>query len=205
MWGFAAGYNSSVAHYHRHFPRNKIPVSVTLEAWLLFASIAATVVLIRTDVIGQILVHAQEYDTLASFVSGFFFSSGIATPPAMVALAESAVYVPIWQLCIVGAIGSVVGDLVLFRFMRSRLLEYVLDVSLHPGVRRFGRRIAAGPLWWLGPIVGAIVIASPLPDELGLIMMGLSSIRLWQFVSLAFFANVAGIYAIVAVAQAITG
>jgi hypothetical protein len=194
-----------MGQYHRHFPRNKIPVSVTLEAWFLLASIAATIILVKTDVIARIFVHAQEYDTLASFVSGFFFSSGIATPPAMVALAESAAYVPLWELCVVGAIGSVAGDLLLFRFMRSRLLEYVLDVSLHPSVRRFGRRVAASPLWWLGPIAGAIVVASPLPDELGLIMMGLSSIRLWQFVSLAFVANVAGIYAIVIAAQALAG
>jgi hypothetical protein len=178
---------------------------VTLEAWLLLASIAATVILIKTDIIAEILARAQEYDTLASFVSGFFFSSGIATPPAMVALVESAVYVPLWELCIVGAIGSVIGDLVLFRFMRSRLLEYVLDVSLHPNVRRFARFIAASPLWWLGPIAGAIVIASPLPDELGLIMLGLSSIRLWQFVAIAFVANVAGIYGIVITAQALAG
>jgi hypothetical protein len=123
----------------------------------------------------------------------------------MVALIESAAYVPLLKLCLVGAIGSVVGDLMLFRFMRSRLVEYFLTVSLHPNVRRFGRRIAAGPFWWLGPIVGAVVVASPLPDELGLIMMGLSSIRLWQFVSLAFVANMAGIYAIVSVAEAISG
>lgn len=194
-----------VGQYHRYFPRNKIPISVTLEAWLLIASIAFTVMLIRTNVIGMILVHAQEYDVLASFVAGFFFSSGIATPPAMVALAESAAYVPLWQLCVVGAIGSVVGDLVLFRFMRSKLLEYFLDVSMHPSVRRLGRWVARSPFWWLGPIVGAVVIASPLPDELGLIMMGLSSIRMWQFIALTFMANVAGIYAIVAVAEAITG
>jgi hypothetical protein len=194
-----------VAQYHRHFPRNKIPLSVTLEAWLLLLSVAGTIALIRTDVIGRVLAHAQQYDTLASFTSGFFFSSGIATPPAMVALVESAAYVPLWQLCVVGAVGSVVGDLLLFRFIRSRLLEYFLDVSLHPGIRRLGRRVAAGPFWWLGPVVGALVVASPLPDELGLIMMGLSSIRLWQFVSLAFVANVAGIYAIVAVAQTFAG
>ncbi|HVU75328.1 MAG TPA: hypothetical protein VHD38_00610, partial [Candidatus Paceibacterota bacterium] len=60
-----------MAQYHRHYPRNKIPLSVTLEAWLMVASIVATILLIKTDIIARLLVHAQAYDVLASFVSGF--------------------------------------------------------------------------------------------------------------------------------------
>ena len=192
-----------MAQRHPHYPRN-IPLSVTFEAWMLCASIAGTVLLIKTNIIADLLSRVRDFDFVASFVSGFFFSSGIVTPPAMVAIIESAKFVPMWEITVVGSIGAVCGDLLLFRFMHSRLLEYFLQMSLHPRVIRMARRVAAGPLWWLGPVLGAVVIASPLPDELGLIMMGMSTIRMVQFVPLAFVANVAGIYLTILVAQSLS-
>ena len=186
---------------HPHFPRNKIPLPVTVEAWLLVASIIGTIILVKTQVIAAFLAHVHSYDTIISFTCGFLFSSGVVTPPAIVAIMQSAEYVPMWKLVFVGAIGSVCGDLLLFRFVRSQLVEYILRISVHPRLMRIGRRIASGPFWWIGPLLGAAIIASPLPDEIGLLMMGLSTIRLIQFIPLAFVANIVGIYLIILTGQ----
>lgn len=64
-----------------------------------------------------------------------------------------------------------------------------------------GKAMGRGPLWWLGPLCGFVIIASPLPDELGLLMMGLSGIRLLWFIPLAFSANAAGIFLIALAGQ----
>ncbi len=183
------------------FPRNTIPIPVTVEAWLLLASVVGAVIIVKTDALAEILAHVQGYDVPASFISGFLFSSGIVTPLAIGAFLESAKYIPAIELAVIGSVGAVCGDLLLFRFVRSQLVEYILRAALSPKALRFSRMIAKGPLWWVAPIMGAVVIASPLPDELGLLMMGISSIRLVQFVPLAFAANVAGIYIIVLAAQ----
>ncbi len=181
---------------HPHFPRNKIPLSVTIEAWALVASIIAAYFLFKSDVLTSFIAQQRDHHLLISFVSGVLFSSGIVTPLAIVAIMDSAKEIPLWELSLVGAVGSVCGDLLLFRFVRSRLVEYILKVSLHPRVLRMGRSIAAGPFWWIGPLLGAVVIASPLPDELGLVMMGLSTIRLSTFIPLALVANIVGIWLI---------
>jgi hypothetical protein len=47
---------------------------------------------------------------------------------------------------------------------------------------------------WLLPLVGAIIIASPLPDEPGVAMLGISKIRRWVFTVVVFFLNTIGVY-----------
>ena len=54
---------------------------------------------------------------------------------------------------------------------------------------------------WVLPVVGAIVIASPLPDEAGVSMLGLSKIKQWQFFMLAFVLNSVGIFVIVSASR----
>lgn len=53
---------------------------------------------------------------------------------------------------------------------------------------------------WLLPVIGAAVIASPLPDEAGVSLLGLSKIRKWQFFAITFALNAVGIFLIVSVA-----
>ncbi len=186
---------------HRHFPRSSIPLSETVEAWTLIASVVLAVYLIRSDLISVIVAHTTQFGIAGSFIEGFFFTSVLTTIPAIVAIIESATYVPAWELALIGGFGAVCGDLLVFRFVQSSFTEHMLRAVFHPKLMRLGTRIASGPLWWFGPLLGVLVIASPLPDEIGLLMMGLSHIRLIQFVPLAFIANAAGIYMIATAAQ----
>ena len=179
---------------HRHYPRNKIPLSVTFEAWLFLLSIFAAIVLVKTDVLSVFLAHVQGYEILTSFVSGLFFTSVLTTAPATVAIVEAAGYIPAWKLALVGGLGAVCGDLLVFRFVQSRLVEYILSVMFRPSFIRAVERVSTSGLWWVGSLLGAAVIASPLPDELGLLLMGLARISLWQLIPLAFIANAGGIF-----------
>ena len=49
---------------------------------------------------------------------------------------------------------------------------------------------------WLIPFMGALVVASPLPDEIGLAMMGFSKIRTSLFIPISFLLNFLGILVI---------
>lgn len=191
-----------MAYHHRHFPRSGIPLSETLEAWVLVFSIGLSIWLAHTNIIALLAAGVSNFESVGSFIEGLFFSSMLTTAPAVIALFESATYVPAWKLSLFGGAGAVCGDMLIFRFVQSKLVEHILTAALHPRVVHLGRRIASGPLWFLGPVLGTIVIASPLPDELGLLMMGLSHLRLVQFIPIAFAANAAGIYLIALAAQA---
>jgi len=192
-----------MASRHRHFPRDRIFLSETVEAWVFIASILSAVWLIKTNALTVIIASTAQFDVVGSFIEGLLFTSVLTTAPAIVAIIGSASYVPAWELALIGGAGAVCGDLLVFRFVRSRLVEHILRAMFSPWMLRLGARIASGPLWWLGPLCGTVVIASPFPDEIGLFMMGLSHIRLIQFIPLAFAANAGGIFLMALAAQSL--
>ena len=56
---------------------------------------------------------------------------------------------------------------------------------------------------WLIPFIGALIVASPLPDELGLTMMGLSKMKTSLFIPLSFLLNFFGIMTVGLIAKAV--
>ena len=50
---------------------------------------------------------------------------------------------------------------------------------------------------WTLPILGAIIIASPLPDEMGVGLMGISKLKTSKFILLSFILNAIGIFLII--------
>jgi hypothetical protein len=63
-------------------------------------------------------------------------------------------------------------------------------------------RIFSTPYFaWILPVLGAFIIASPFPDEIGIGLMGISRMKTWQFLLLAFVLNSTGIFFIVTLAN----
>ena len=125
---------------------------------------------------------------VGSFLSGVFFTSIFTAAPATVMLYEIAQGWSALPVALIGALGAVVGDLLIFRFIRDRLtsgLNRKWIKILHLSKARF-----------LAAILGGIVIASPLPDELGLALMGLSNVRQRWIIPMSFVFNFLGILAI---------
>ncbi len=176
--------------------RRAVPLAVTHEAWLVVAGLVLAYLIVRSDAIGSLAVLAADFGAVLSFVVGIFFTSVLTTTPAIVAIAELGNHIEPWKLALIGGAGSVCGDMLLFRFVRSPLADYIVSASTNPTLRRIGRYIDGGPLWWTVPALGALIIASPLPDELGLLMMGLSHIKWPVFLVLAYAMNAAGIFLI---------
>jgi len=192
-------------HIVRKTHPHAIPVAITLEAWILIASFLLSIWLAKADVIGVFIERAAEFEEISSFIAGMFFTSVLTTAPAIVSLGELGQHIEPWKVALFGGAGAVCGDLLIFRFIHSPLANYIIRAAVNLRWRRLGAALEKSAFWWIVPLIGAVVIASPLPDELGLLMMGLSSMRLWSFMALAFTMNAAGIYIIAITAQAIAG
>lgn len=134
---------------------------------------------------------------VASFFSGVFFTSVFTIAPASVTLAHIAETAPLSTVALWGGLGALCGDLILFFFIRDRFADDLVH-SLRPS---FSKHILSsfhlGFMKWLSPVLGALIIASPVPDEFGLALMGMSRIRLALLIPVSFAMNVLGIYAIV--------
>ncbi|MBI4120530.1 MAG: hypothetical protein HY454_03650 [Parcubacteria group bacterium] len=155
--------------------------------------ITVAVFLAKTGLLVEVLTASRKYEMLASFLAGIFFVSIFTVAPAGVILAQLAQANSIWLVSLFGAAGALFGDLVIFKFARDRLSQDFLEIvgRGHKGrLRSFFRRKV---FRWVMPLIGAFIVASPLPDEVGLTMMGLSKIRTGTFVPLVFVLDFLGI------------
>ena len=171
---------------------------------LIFLSVLVAILLVRMDIIAGLIHSTRELEWIGSFVAGLFFTSVFTTAPAIAALGEIAQANHILPTAFFGAIGAVIGDLVIFRFVRDRFSEHLLALLKRKGGRRRTRHLLKLP-WLRGLLflLGGLIIASPFPDELGISLLGFSQIRLSRFIPLSFACNFLGICLIGFVAKAL--
>ncbi len=170
---------------------------------IIAISIYVALVLEQTGTLDHWIASAADYAVLGSFIAGIFFTSLFTTTPSIVALGELSLFNPLLSVAIPASLGALIGDLVLFTFVRDSVtqdLRGLFDTA--PG-KAVQRAFAHPLLKWLVPILGALVIASPLPDELGLAMLGLSRTRLAFVIPVSLAMNFLGIILIGVAARAL--
>lgn len=141
---------------------------------------------------------------IASFFAGIFFTSIFTVAPASVALADIfQASGSLHTIALCGALGAMIGDFIIFYFIRDHFMDDLTD-SFRPSItKHIMSSFHFGFLKWLSPVLGAAIIASPLPDEMGLALMGISKIRTIVMLPISFVMNAVGIYAIIWFAQVI--
>ena len=102
-----------------------------------------------------------------------------------------------------GSLGALVGDLVIFRFIKNGLAKYFYYLMKKTKSERLSAISRFKLFRWLVPFFGVLVVASPLPDELGLIILGLSKMKTSLFVPISFLLNFLGILAIGLIAKTV--
>ncbi len=145
----------------------------------------------------DIIISWFDNSAVASFVAGIFFTSAFTIAPSAVALSHIIGHASPHTVALWGGLGALCGDLALFFFIKDRFAED-LRTSLRPSlVKHVLSSFHLGFMKWLSPFLGALIIASPLPDELGLTLMGLSRVRLAILIPVSYVMNAVGIYALV--------
>lgn len=160
---------------------------------VIILSVFTAIILAKTGALESIITSTQEVRFIGSFIAGILFVSVFTVAPATVALGEIAQSNSVIAVAIVGGLGALVGDLIIFSFVRTKVSE---DFSYLIKISKSEKLISVFKLKlfrWMIPFVGALIIASPLPDEIGVTMMGLSKLKTAFFIPLSFVLNSAGI------------
>lgn len=180
--------------------------SILSDLAIVYASVVFAVLFTQSGALADILLATKSSMIIGSFVSGMFFTSIFTTIPAIVAIGEISVHNSLVVTALVGGLGAVVGDLIIFNFVRDRLSEHIIELLKHQGA---GKRIKAlfklKFFRLLTFLAGGFVIASPLPDELGVSLLGFSKMKTRYFVLLSFFFNSIGILIVGMAARTIAG
>lgn len=174
---------------------------VMRDLGIIGLSVILTLILVKNGTLKNLLASVQGITFFGSFFAGIFFTSVFTIAPATVVLAELAQLNSPLEVAFFGGIGALCGDLIIFRFVKDSLggdIEYLVQ-------KRGGERLSAifhyKLFKWLIPFLGALIVASPLPDELGLAMMGLSKMKTSLFIPVSFLLNSLGILVIGLIAK----
>jgi uncharacterized membrane protein YeaQ/YmgE (transglycosylase-associated protein family) len=158
--------------------------------------------LIKTGTLKSIL-ELSGVGVFGSFIAGLFFTSVFTVAPATVALGEIAREgEPIFLTVILGGFGAMLGDLLIFRFVKNNLSQDFSALIKYKARKRLSALFKLKLFRWFIAFLGALVVASPLPDELGLAMMGLTKVKTIIFIPLSFALNSFGILIICLIARA---
>lgn len=166
---------------------------VTQDIALIFLSIAVAIAL-ADRAPSAALFGGNIY--LGILFAGALFSSVFTTAPAIVLLAGFGNTAHPAVVGLLGGAGAVLADLLLFQFVKGRLAEDANYLLKEFHLRKLRHFLKIGWIRWIAAFFGAIVIASPLPDELGIALLGISRMHAFTFAPLAYIMNSLGIYLI---------
>ncbi len=183
----------------------KIEVYRNLQRDLFFVAISVVfaVLLVKLGVLANFFAITEEAKIIGSFVSGIFFTSAFTIAPASISLAEIAKTTSPFIVAFWGAIGAVIGDMIIFLFIRDRFADDIMEVLKLSKARKILHFFRKGFFRWLSPLLGAFIIASPLPDELGITLLGISKIRSVNLALISFIMNFIGVLLVALVSGAL--
>lgn len=168
------------------------------------ASILVAFLLNQGGAFESVIKGAESVKLLGSFVAGLFFTSFLTTAPAILVLGKIAVESEsVIQVALVGGAGAVLGDLLILSFVKDTIIKDTRKIVCNSKTKMIAGICTGRIFRFITPVLGALVIASPLPDELGLSLLGFSKIKLSVFIPISYVMNTLGILIIGLVAKSI--
>ena len=137
---------------------------------------------------------------MGTFIAGMLFAYGFTAAPATAILLILAKEQNIFLAGFIGGFGALVGDLIIFNFLRYSLDDEIKKLSKEKIVLYINHKTPNLFKKYLVPVIAGFIIASPLPDEIGVSLLAASrtiSIKIFSIAS--YLLNTAGIFVILAV------
>ncbi len=153
--------------------------------------------LVKSGYLHNWITAVLPYALLAQFIAGMLYTSFLTSPVSVAMLLVIASESNPITIALLGGAGAALGDLLIIRLFRDNYKKEVDGVSRQLQLQKIDSFLKKYRLEFLIPVLGAIIIASPFPDEIGLLMLGISKLEYKQIALVSFILNSAGILLIV--------
>jgi len=145
-----------------------------------------------------------------TFIAGALFTYGFTTPLAIALFLVIGQTQNIFVASFIGGIGALIGDIIIFKFLRLTFKDEIAKLRKENVFTYIGHAI---PIHmnkhsklknYLTLIFAGFIIASPLPDELGISMLAIATnISERSIMILSYLFNTIGILVMLAIGSAI--
>jgi hypothetical protein len=160
-------------------------LTIVLAVYIYFSGVSSYLV----DLMGR-------FGIIGVLISGAFFGYGFTAAPATASLIAFTDTINPLIVSFIGATGTMIGDLVIFHMFKRGLPDEVEGLIEQTKLKKLKK----SKLKWLIPGIAGFIIASPLPDEAGIALLGAAKFDGNTFMLLAFSLNFIGLLVITTIA-----
>ena len=164
---------------------------------LVGLSILLAILLSRNESFHSFILHLGMFEYVGAFIAGILIVSTFTVSEGILILLILAERLNLVELGIVAGLGGVLGDLIIFRVVKDDLSADLVYLYKRFGGHHLSHVLHSRYFHWTLPVIGALIIASPFPDEIGVSLMGISKMSTLRFASVAFLLDFAEVIAIV--------
>ncbi|MBI4010365.1 MAG: hypothetical protein HY361_04235 [Candidatus Aenigmarchaeota archaeon] len=167
---------------------------------LIILSLIISYAILTSQYTHNLILSLGDYGYLGSFIIGLFYTYSLTTIPATAGFFLLGESLSPLLLALFGALGSLLGDYIIYRFVKDNFTKEMEEFS--PGVRKIIKGIKnSRHLRKFMPLIAGFIFASPLPDELGAALLGIMKFQFKKFLLYSYFFNFLGILIIATVAK----
>lgn len=144
------------------------------------------------------LLNLGDFGYIGAFFAGALFVSTFTVSIGAVILFILTESLFPLEIAVFAGLGGVLGDFTIFRLIKDNLTSELESIYDHvDGDHHLQKIFHSKYFSWTLPVIGAIIIASPFPDEIGVSLMGISKMKTYQFLIISFLLNTTGIFLVV--------
>lgn len=155
--------------------------------------IFVAIIFSQVDSAKELMLNLGNWGYLGAIIGGmlFVFTFSAATG-ALILLAVLKTFPPV-TVVLVASVGALIGDYIIFRFVKNDLMEEAKPIYNYFEGSHLYKILHTRYFKWTLPVLGAIIIALPLPNELGVSLLGISEMKTKSFLAVSFVLNLIAI------------
>ncbi|MBI3109816.1 hypothetical protein HYZ06_02125 [Candidatus Daviesbacteria bacterium] len=167
-------------------------------------SVLLAIILAQNQTFKDWLLNLGSWEYIGALLAGMIFVSSFTAAISIVVIAIMAQNINPMALGLIGGVGAVMGDYLIFKLVRSHLQDELALLFGKDGTSYVKTLLRSKYIAWTLPVIGVFIIASPLPDELGVSLLGFSKISEARFILISYLSNAVGILMVASVAKVIS-
>lgn len=161
----------------------------------LLVSFVVALLILKNDTLHTFLQRLGHFGYIGAFVGGLLFSSTFTVSIGAVILMVIAENHSPLEIALIAGLGGATCDLLILRLIKNKgMVEEIKHLFHYLGGDQISQLLHTKYFSWTLPVIGGLIIASPLPDELGVGLMGLTQLKTSYFFFISFIFNFVGMF-----------
>jgi len=165
--------------------------------FVFFVGLLLALAICQNSTFRAFWLNLGNYGYLGAFVAGMLLISTFSIATGIVVLVTLAQRVSPITLGVFALFGAVIGDVLIFKFIKDDVEEEIEPIYKQFAGKHLTKLLHTRYFSWTLPVVGAFILATPLPDELAISLMGISKMTIAEFFIISLLSHATGIFLII--------